>query len=141
MGDLTTLWIAEFKDGTQLKQFGQQGENKFQLVLDRQSELKCFSLHNWSVNLLFTVDLEKGIIYCSTASSPSYISEESKSIVKSNIRLIYFRRVIETRQFNDLSKVNSTIYNFLGYQYTDSNGYNKKVILQIDKDGNFLIGE
>ena len=142
MSDLTAIWTAELQDGTEIKQFDEHGENKYQLVLDRCTELKYFHLFNWSVNIRFTVDLQKGLIHYHNngkSSTSPYISEEALAIPKYNIRLIYFRRNFIHGIGSKVTK-KETFY-FLGYQYSDLLGINRKVILQIDKDGNFVIGE
>jgi hypothetical protein len=141
MERLTILWEATFKDNSKIKQFDSKGEHKYQEVLNRISELSTFSICDWSLNLWFTVDVIHGNLYfnINKPQIPPYISEEAQDIIKHNIRLIYFTRA-------RISGVGTTIttkevFYFLGYQYSDANGNNKKVICQIDEDCNFVIGE
>jgi len=133
---LCFAWLAIFKDGSELEQFENGIENKFQLVLDRMNELAFFNLTN-KEGKLFAVNLINGLIGYNKLEFP-YI--ESKEI-KENIRLIFFRRHQVTIGTSDLIEKNHTIHYHLGYQYLDKNLNNHKIILIIDESGNWILGE
>ena len=129
---LKYLWIAEFKDQSYIMQYENQVERKFQEVKDRFDELKYFCLYdrNYILNR-FTVDLEKGVIYYNEGAR----IESSQNDKKQDIRLIFFRR--HTVELNEsLTEKSHKICYYLGLQYK-KNGNNHKVILCIDKDGNW----
>jgi len=136
MPSLIFTWIAIFKDGSKLEQFENEIENRFQIVLDRMNELAFFNLTN-KEGKLFTVNLINGLIGYNKLEFP-YI--ESKEI-KENIRLIFFRRHQVTIGASDLIEKNHTIHYHLGYQYLDKNLNNHKIILIIDENGNWILGE
>lgn len=125
-------WIAEFQDTSYIMQFEDGQEHLFSEVRNRMNELKYFCLYNKDnmVYNRFTVDLEKGQIYYNNGSLISYsdIIEEKK-----DIRLIFFRRhtVVLGESHN--------ICFFLGLQYNDKSGNNRKIIFQIDKQGNYTV--
>ena len=136
ISSLSFHWNAVFFDGSQINQFNEDGtENLFKLVQNRFDELVYFYLTN-NKEITFTVDLIHGLIFFNNHQT---IAKEFKR-KKDNIRLIFFRRhkVELTEQM--VEKKHEIKY-FLGYQYLDNNGYNKKVVLQIDKDGNFIVGD
>jgi len=136
ISDLSFLWTAVFKDYTYISQVENGIEHKFQEVKDRFNELKSFSIYNKNNNQCFTVDLEKGLIYNSGIS----YSEEDLKEEKKNIRLIHFRR--HRREIGeDLKEQSHMIWYFLGFQYNDNLGNNRQIVLQIDSEGNFVIGE
>lgn len=132
-GNDTTLplvWKAILKNNTVIDQFNQDGiENKFELVQNNFSELKEF----WLIgqNNKFVVDLEKGII------NNFYFESFYKEVKKENIRLIYFRRKREHFSQNG-EFINLEIHYFLGFQYNENN-LNRKIILEIDEYGNFIV--
>jgi len=131
---LSFSWIAIFNDGTKINQYEENGiENKFQLVKDRFNELGYFNLTN-KEGKLFTVDLINGLIGYNYLALP-YIEVKEK---KENVRLIFFRRHRVT--LNQEGKEIEHILNYhLGFQYNDKNGYNQKIVLKIDEEGNFII--
>jgi hypothetical protein len=134
MDVLSFYWIAEFEDDA-IYQFENGVEHQFKEVQDRFSELKFFTLQHKDKDISFTVDLTKGLILygCKVETSPDLLKD------KQNIRLIYFRR--HKHDFSESGKeLNHTIWYFLGFQYTDNEGRNRKIVLQIDQEGNFVIG-
>lgn len=136
ISNLTFLWTAVFKDYSYVSQLENEIEHRFQEVKDRFNELKYFSIYNKYTNQYFTVDLEKGLIYNSGIS----YSEQDLKEKKENIRLIYFRRNRITMSESGQNQSHTVTYH-LGYQYLDNLGNNQKIILRIDSEGNFAIGE
>jgi hypothetical protein len=137
ISNLSFLWIARFKDESKIYQIDKRGvEHRFKEVLDRWEELSYFYLTN-NRDKTFTIDLNNGLIFFNNHQS----TEEDLKKEKKNIRLIYFRRNIIEFNINNLKENNKKIIYFLGLQYLDNNDINRKIILQIDKQGNFLIGE
>ncbi len=134
--NLTFLWTAVFKDYSYVSQLENGIERRFQEVKDRFDELKYFSIYNKSTNQYFTIDLEKGLIYNNHIS----YSEQDFKEKKENIRLIYFRRNRITMTESGVEQSHTIVYH-LGYQYLDNLGNNQKIILRIDSEGNFVIGE
>jgi len=136
ISNLSFLWIAIFKDESYISQLENGIEHRFQEVKDRFNELKYFSIYNKYTNQYFTIDLIKGLFY---NSGISYSKEDLKE-EKKNIRLIYFRRnrIIMTESGDQQSH---QIWYFLGFQYLDKLGNNQKIILKINSDGSFIIGE
>jgi hypothetical protein len=95
-----------------------------------------FNLRHINKTINFGVDLIKGLISCNSSSE---IQGDLLQEEKLNIRLIYFRR--NRKDFTLSGKLwNHSILYILGYQYNDKEGNNHKIFLQIDKDGNFVIG-
>lgn len=135
MDALSFHWVAIFDDGC-IFQFEDGKENKFQKVLDRITALKWFTLKHKTTGLAFTVDLVRGVILFGHGQNVATEFDKTKS----NIRLIYFRRnKVELGEKGE--KLSHTIIYFLGYQYSDNVGNNHKVIMQIDKDGNWILGD
>ena len=134
--DLSFLWTAIFKDDSYISQLENGIEHKFQEVKDKFNELKYFSIINKYTNQYFTVDLEKGLIYNNGIS----YSEEDLKEEKKNIRLIHFRRHRKEIGEN-LKEQSHRIWYFLGFQYNDNLGNNRQIVLQIDENGNWVIGE
>jgi hypothetical protein len=132
--NLQYYWRATFKNDEELCQFSNGIENRYQLVKDRFYELKYFELYNKdNIEDKFIVDLENGFIFKNKIQTLSEVKEE-----KNNIRLIYFRR--NWRTFNiKMEGLSHIIVYFIGFQYNDNIGNNRKIILQINKDGSFLI--
>jgi len=131
---LSFHWFAIFKDGTQIFQFDKDSkEHRFKEVKDRFDDLMYFSLSNHK-GKLFTVDLKQGIIGYNDLVFPYRESKE----IKKNIRLIFFRR--HKVQIGDNGKEQSHYITYhLGFQYNDEKDNNRKIILQIDEEGNFII--
>jgi len=133
---LNLVWKATFSDGSVIKQFDGDKENKFELVKNRFEELSQFELVHIDKPLLFVVDTRRGFLFINKCHN---VAEEIVGS-KSNIRLIYFRR--RNIDFNIKGEVLDTrISYFLGYQYNDKQGKNRKVLLNIDQDGNVVIGD
>ena len=129
-------WKATFKDGSSISQFENDKENRFKLVKDNFSNLTSFSLIHQEKPLKITINLQKGFIYF----NDNILSLEDVLITKKeNIRLIFFRRNKIISTINNAVTKHEVIY-FLGYQYLDITGRNKKVILQITQDGDMVIG-
>jgi len=130
-------WLAQFSDGSQLKQFDDDKENLFRAVLDRQNDLVKFTLFHIEKSLCLTLDLKLGIIYINNIQMPqpellSNVDDRNRK------RLIYFRRITkEITQTGNL--LNTTVLYFLGFQYNDKTGKNFKKVIQIDEFGNIII--
>jgi len=136
MDSLNFHWFAEF-DTSYLKQYENGIENKFQKVLDHASELKYFLIRHKNKDLSVTVDLKNGIIFIN--HHQTNIDEFTKT-EKSNIRLIYFRR--HRVELNaQMQEIGHNIIYFIGYQYIDKLGHNRKILLQLDSEGNIIVGE
>jgi len=135
INSLSFLWIAIFSDGTKIEQLDENGiEHRFQEVKDRFNELKYFTLQHKEKEISFTVDLVNGFIIYNNYKNPEIIEK------KDNIRLIYFRRKkITMTESGDQQSYQ--IWYFLGFQYLDKLGNNQKIILKINSDGSFIIGE
>jgi len=131
-------WLAQFSDGSQLKQFETNGkENLFRGVLNRQNDLVKFILFHTKKSLRFTLDLKLGVIYINALQmpQPELLSDVDD---KNRKRLIYFRRCkMEIGQLGQQIKTN-VIY-FLGYQWNNETGKNFKRIIQISESGDVII--
>ena len=128
------VWLAIFKDGTEIPQFKDDGsENRFKIIIDKFDELKYFILDYKEKCIQFVVDLEKGLI---TNSFEQLINVPQED--KNNLRLIHFRRHKVEIKENNIENSHTIVY-YLGYQYNDGKDSNRKVILQIDSEGNFII--
>jgi len=136
---LTFHWSAFFKNNTifPINQFDGAKENRFQEVIDNFKELEFFVLKHKDGKIQYSVDLKKGLI---TVGNIQSIAEEFLKEEKKNIRLIYFRRNIITLGLNLEQKSHIVIY-FLGLQWNDLQGNNRKILLQIDQEGNFILGD
>ena len=123
-------WTAKFKNGEILNQFKDGKESLFLDVQNKFNELEYFNLQHIEKSLNITIDLMSGLIFINDNDwwGLDLISK------KKNIRLIYFRRNRVT------TKGKRDIRYYIGYQYNDNVGRNKKVILQVDNNGNIIIG-
>ena len=132
--DLSFHWFAEFEN-SYLKQFENGKENTFQKVIDKFSELKYFMLRHKDKDMSVVVDLKRGILFINKIQ----MVDEDFVTEKKNIRLIYFRRHqhILGSKAQELSHI---ITYFIGFQYTDKEGHNRKILLKLDKDGNIIVG-
>jgi hypothetical protein len=137
ISNLTFHWIAIFKDGSKIEQFENGKENLFLQVKSRFDDLVYFNLTDRKGHL-FTVDLIKGLIGYNDlllAYRDEYLHD------KKNIRLIYFRRhKIEFGEADLKEKFHSITYH-LGYQYIDKLGNNRQIVLKIDSEGTWILGE
>jgi len=131
-------WLAQFSDGSQLKQFETNGEeNLFRGVLDRQNDLVRFILFHTEKSLRLTLDLKLGVIYINNIQMPqpellSNVDDRNRK------RLIYFRRCkMEISQSGQ--QIKTDVIYFLGYQCNDKTGKNFKKIIQIDDKGNLVV--
>jgi len=134
ISNLSFLWTAIFKDESYISQLENGIEHRFQEVKDRFNELKYFTLQHKEKEISFTVDLVNGLIIYNNYKNTEIVEK------KENIRLIYFRRnrITMTESGDQQSH---QIWYFLGFQYLDKLGNNQKIILRIDSNGSFLIGE
>lgn len=131
---LSFSWLAIFKDNLEIAQFNEDGtENRFKLIQDNFSNLKEFFLFNSDLSKIFKVNLEKGNI-----TLGKNISDDSEEL-KNNIRLVFFRRHLVEMSQNGKTQSHQIFY-YLGYQYQDLNGQNRKIILKIDEYGNMYVG-
>ena len=136
MKPLSFFWIALFKDNTKIEQFNEDGtEHKFKEVQDKLNDLIYFNLTN-NNGKMFSVNLANGLIGYNRLEFP-YIESEEK---KENCRLIFFRRHKVTLTESG-KEVEHTITYHLGLQWQDSEKRNQKIILQIDSEGNWILGE
>ena len=135
MKSLSFFWMAEFNNGV-IFQFEDGKEHRFQEVLDRINELEYFHLYHKDgmTNINFIVDLKKGFIKTLDSKEPTEISE------KKNIRLIFFRRHKVEISENCIEKSHTIEYH-LGFQYNDKLGNNRQIVLIIDNEGNWVLGE
>ena len=133
---LVFTWVAIFKDSTKIEQFENGIEHKYKEINNRLNELVYFSLTDKQGHM-FTVDLYNGLIGFNYLAL-SYIKLKEK---KENIRLIFFRQHKIEIGSQDLLEKKHDIEYHLGYQYLDKNGYNQKIILKIEEEGSFLIGD
>lgn len=134
MSSLAFHWFAEFETSYS-KQFDNGIENKFQTVIDKFAELKYFCLRHKDKDISVTVDLKNGIVFVNHHQmiDNDFINE------KKNIRLIYFRR--HQRTFDSqIHELSHTMVYFIGFQYTDKDGHNRKILLQLDNEGNIVVG-
>ena len=132
---LEFTWNAILKDGSQIHQFNKDGiETRFKLVKDNFDNLAYFNLTN-NKGKLFTIDLLNGSIGYNSSVLPYVESKENKK----NIRLIFFSRHTVKIGMNDLKTKSHTIIYHLGYQWLNSNNENRKIILEINSEGNFII--
>jgi len=130
---LSFLWIAEFEEDC-IFQIENGVEHRFAEVKDRFNELKYFTLQHKEKEISFTVDLINGLIIYNNYKNTEIVEK------KENVRLIYFRRnKITMTESGD--QQSHQIWYFLGFQYLDKLGNNQKIILRIDSNGSFLIGE
>ena len=136
--ELNFLWKATFEDDSTVSQFNEDGtENKFKIVQDKFDDLTYFELRNIVNNSIINVDLINGFIILNNYKFN--IPEDIKK-QKHNIRLIYFRR--SKNDINIKGEVLlQTISYFIGYQYNDLQGKNRKVLVNIDQDGNMILGD
>ena len=135
MNSLTFTWKAIFPNGSIIEQFENGIINKFDLNWYKTGVLSRFSLVNKDYSKYFTVDLQNGFIIYN-----NYENIEIKE-KKQNIRLIYFRRIRKEIGEQDLKEKSCTTKYHLGMQWNDSLGNNQKIILIIDEEGNWVIGE
>ena len=133
ISNLSFLWIAEFENDC-IFQIENGIEHRFQEVKDRFNELKYFTLQHKEKEISFTVDLINGLIIYNNYKNTEIVEK------KDNVRLIYFRRnkITMTESGNQQSH---QIWYFLGFQYLDKLGNNQKIILRIDSEGNWILGE
>jgi hypothetical protein len=134
MKSLSHYWIAYFKDDTKIEQFENNIEHRFQEVKDKFNELNCFCLYKKDQSQLFKVYLPEGIITEGNDKNIKLIE------LKENCRLIFFRRHKIELTEKMIEKSHSIEYH-LGFQYNDKLGNNRKIILIIDENGSWSLGE
>jgi hypothetical protein len=133
MKSLSFYWMAEFNNGV-IFQFDETGEHRFKEVLNRINELEFFHLYHKEKNIRFIVDLKKGFIKYNNFLELNEIEK------KENIRLIYFRRHKVEISEKNIEKSHSIEYH-IGFQYNDKLGNNRQIVLIIDSEGNWSLGE
>ena len=136
MPKLTFFWSSIFKDGSKIEQFENGIEHRFQEIKDRFNELVYFNLKN-NAGKMFSVNLIEGLIGFNKLEFP-YIEAKEK---KNNVRLIFFRRHKVEIGTEDLKEKKHIITYHLGFQYNDKLGNNCKIVLIIDNEGNWILGE
>lgn len=136
---LTFYWTSFFKNNTlsPICQFDGDKEHRFQEVMDNFDKLEHFVLKHKDGKIQYSVNLVKGLIYIGAVQP---IAEEFLKEEKLNIRLIYFRRNTIIFSLN-LEQQELKITYFIGFQYNDLQGNNKKILLQIDSLGNVILGD
>jgi hypothetical protein len=136
MNSLSFYWNAIFKDGTHIFQFDKNGiEHQFREVQEKFNDLVYFNLTN-NNGKMFSVNLTNGLIGYNRLEFP-YIETEQK---KENCRLVFFRRHKVEIGTQDLKEKSHTIEYHLGLQWL-KDGKNQKIILIIDEQGNWIIGD
>ena len=134
MIELKFTWTAEFSDSSTISQFTpEHQEILFKEVQTRFSDLTFFSLTHTEKPIIVKVDLTQGIVYVNDVQRSLGESE-----VKTNIRLIFFRRHRHDMNMNGHELEHSVFY-FIGFQYLDEQGSNVQKFLQLDQEGNILI--
>jgi len=131
-------WMALLKNGDYIKQYEDDVEHRFQEVIDKFNELQFFYLYNKdNFKEKFIVDLENGFVY------KNIIIQDFKETdnKKNNIRLIYKRVRRNKITTGNVKSIKEEIHYLLGLQYSDKLGNNKKIILQIDNEGNWILGD
>jgi hypothetical protein len=137
MESLSLYWKAELKNGEVINQFDNNLDKNYARVKENLINLRWFILYDKNnFNKKFMVDLENGFIY--TNNIIQDFAEVQTKIEKKNIRLIYCRR---KRIKIGNNKPELTIRYILGFQYNDTFGYNRKIVLQIDESGNWILGD
>jgi hypothetical protein len=135
MSSLSFHWLARFRDNIIIKQFDlEKKEHLFREVQDKISDLIYFTLYNNSQ--VFTVDLKNGIIFFNNHQKVELDLLKEKK----DIRLIFFRRHTVELSENFKEKNHNILY-FLGLQWNDKEDKNRKILLQIDSMGNFVLGD
>jgi hypothetical protein len=135
MKPLYFFWIALFKDNTKIEQYENGIERRFKEVQEKMQDLAYFNLTDRKGHF-FTVDLINGRIGYNYLPLPYLESTE-----KQNIRLIFFRRHQVKISERDLKEQKHTIEYHLGLQYNDKLGNNRQITLQIDEEGNWILGD
>jgi len=131
---LTFSWIAIFSDGSKIEQFENNNEHSFQEVQNKINELVYFNLTDKQGHL-FSVNVVQGLIgYNDLVFSYREVKEK-----KENVRLIFFRRHKVEITENNIEKSHNIEYH-LGFQY-NQNEYNRQIVLIIDSQGSWVLGE
>jgi len=135
--EITYPWVAYFRDGSTLSQFGPDGsETLFRKILDRCGDLERFQVGP------ITVDLRDGSFTMHgiklTGSSCVENFEEWGIDERIPKRLIYFRRVARKFGIGDVAKEEAVCVVYaVGWQAT-LNGRNVKHILYLHPDGHVV---
>lgn len=136
MESLSFHWEVHLNDDRIIKQFDSEGrENLFQEVKDNFDKLVYFILFHKDKDMAYIVDLKNGVILSEWQDT---IDEDFTKEVKKNIRLIFFRR--HRVSINFRGEETRQIRYFLGFQYLDQDNKNQRIIVQIDSEGNLVIG-
>ena len=135
------IWMAQFRDGSILRQFDNEErtkEHSFKEVLDRQDDLSVFNLINTGTGKTYRLNLDTGNVHVLQAGS--FVTNAEPDIaVGRKVRLIYFRRMKKDMGFNNAGALVSVgepamLASFLGCQWNDPDGKNRKILLQIHED-------
>ena len=125
-------WLGIFNEDTTIHQFDEQEqEHSFREFNDRK-DLKYFVLYHKDKNLEFIVDCVNYIVIKNS---------EKKEIIynfinNKNIKINYIRQHKIDYGLEDLKVVNHNIIYLIELQLDT-----KKIIIKIDKDGNYTIEE
>jgi len=137
---LNFLWKAKLNNDIIIKQLDDEGkEHRYQEIKDNFDKLKYFYLTN-NKDKTFIVDLINGFIYLNKRQRNLF----DDKLEKKNIRLIYFRRKqisIKIGKTKHKFPKGDIVRYFLGFQYNDLEGRNHKILLQINDEGNVIIGD
>lgn len=120
-------WKAIYNDGAELNQFQDGKENLFKDI--DEDKLVYFKLSDGKDEVLLSLSDGKFIINKQEISIDGYNNEQEDN------RLIYFRRVTTTLGQGG-HVPNNIVTSYIGYQFNDEEGVNKKVMLSFC-DGNF----
>jgi hypothetical protein len=120
-------WKAIYNDGSELDQFKDGKENLFKDI--DEDRLVYFKLSDGRNTILLNVPEGKFILNNQDISIDGYNNEQEEN------RLIYFRRVIRSLGQGGVIPATSVV-SYIGYQYNDEKGENKKVMLCY-KEGEF----
>lgn len=129
------VWEAQLSTGEIIRQYDGGQNINFKRVKENFDKVVFFCLIGKEKT--FIVDLIDGIIFINHRQEN--LLEESKK-EKYNIRLIYTGRVTKDTYIAE-KKVVINFYHILGFQYNDNEGKNHKILLQIDNQGNVIIGD
>lgn len=136
ISNLSFYWRAILKDGKKINQI----EGKlFKEVRDNFSNLAYFILYHKEKDIKFTVDIAQGLIYF---GSPKILESDNRLIKKrENVRIIHKRIQREFVSTQNFQTIEMKVNYLLGLQYNDEEGKNRKILMQIDENGDFIIGD
>lgn len=117
-------WIAKYSDESEFHQFEGDKENLFKDI--DQDNLVYFTVKEDDKEI-FSLDLKTGIFYCNDEP----IEFDGYSNEGEDYRLIFFRKNVITFNFPDRKH---KVIPYLGYQFTDKDGNNQKIMLSFEED-------